>query len=290
MNKTYNASYKFSFGEISFQVDIDETLSSEVIKKDFPVTKAKVLHDHPFYELFFVFDDEMEIVFEKETKKFKNSIVCLSPNTKHYTVRSSDYRILVSYNTKHEAKSGFEGFITHFFGNESVRHIPTVSSGLSAYLKELCNIFYNQKSELDREAIISLLKCILHNIYSLYTDNGSINNQGYFTNESRYIIISSLITGCTTSGNEITISTLADALCLSKKQTSRLISKYYGKSLTEIITDEKLKYAAYLLKHTDFSIYDIAFESNFHSYSYFCRRFKEKFGCLPLNYRKGNDS
>lgn len=290
MNRIFTASYQFAFGEINFQVDIDETLYAQKKLQDYPVTLYKSLHQHPFFELFFVFDDEIETVFENGAQKHSNCIVCLPPNTRHYTIRSSDYRILFSYISNSNSKVGFEGFISDFFstGKPCNIIIPPSESAMKEYFKELCDVFYHSKSDLDEEVIVSILQCILYRMYSLYSSTGDgLNNRNHFINESRYITISSLITRCTTKGNEITISNIADALCLSKKQTSRLIYKYYGRSLSQVITEEKLNYAAHLLRKTNISICDVALESNFNSYSYFCRCFKEKFGCMPLHYRKG---
>ena len=282
----HNSSYKFSFGDVNFQVDIDDSLSPMLRNQDFPITKDKVLHTHPYYELFFIFENETEIVFEKSTQKYNNYIVCLPPNLKHYTLRSVDYRILFSYNSKKDSKNDFKKFISEYLASGSLCQMPITTSGLEEYLKDLCNLFYNQQSELDTEVIVSIIKCIFYRIYSLYIKNASKIKQNYSTNESRYITISSLISKCTTSENNLTIATIANALCLSQKQTSRLIFKYYGKSLSEVITDEKLDYAVYLLKNTNHPIYDIALECNFNSYSYFCYQFKKKFGCVPLQYRK----
>lgn len=285
MNIILNASYKFTFGDISFQVDLDESLLSSKRKRSYSA-KEKAFHSHPFHEIFFVLDGETEIVFENDTRSYKNCIVCLPPDVRHYTNRSSDYRILFSYSEKSGSKGSFEKFISKILASDGISQIQITAQGLKGYLEELCGVFYNRKNELDSEVIISILKCIFYSLYSSYSDSESVKKQDYLTSESRYIIISSIIAGCTTQGNEITLATVADALCLSHKQTSRLIFKYYGRSLSEVVTDEKLNYAAYLLRNSDLSIYDIAFESNFHSYSYFCQLFKRKFGCAPLSYRK----
>lgn len=287
MDVIINASYKFTFGDISFQVDLDESLLSSKRTKKRSV-KDNALHSHPYYEMFFVFDGETEIVFENDTRSYKNCIVCLPPDVRHYTNRSSDYRILFSYSEKNGSKGSFEKFISKILASDGISQIPITAQGLKGYLEELCGVFYNRKNELDGEVIISILKCIFYSLYSSYSDSGSVKNQDYLSTESRYIIISSIIAGCTTPGNEVTVKAIADALCLSHKQTSRLIFKYYGRPLSEVVTDEKLNYAAHLLKNSNLSIYDIAFESNFHSYSYFCQLFKRQFGCAPLSYRKSN--
>ena len=288
MEKRFNSSYKLTLGDLKFQIDIDETLSAEHRAKSFPAYKDKVFHTHPFYELFFVFEDETEIIFEKERKAYKNCIVCLPPSVKHYTLRSNDFRILFSYAPQSESRSAFKSFFTEFFASEAVCQIPISIPSVREYIKELCEIFYGQRNLLDSEVITSILKCILYRIYSLGMTGEA--KQEYYAKESRYITIQTLVSKSTYQGSDISLSAIADALCLSKKQTSRLIYKYYGKPLSEVIADEKLNYAAYLLKNTSHSVYDIAYASNFHSYSYFYRSFKEKYGCLPLQYRKNRDA
>ena len=285
MKRPFNSSYSFTFGDISFQVDIDESLTRRGEWNNF-AAKSKILHSHPYYELFFIFDEETEIVFENERWKHSDAIVCLSPEVKHYTIRSNDYRILFTYSRKNGNHGGFGAFITDFLCAGGASHIAAVDSGLQKYLEELCKVFYDQKSELDGEVIVSLLKCILYRAYSLYTEDTSAKKSSYFSKESRYITICSLISECTTRDTDITVGDVAEALCLSKKQASRLIYKYYGKPLSEVVTDEKLNYAAYLLRNTAHPVCDIAFECNFNSYSYFCHRFKRRFGCAPLQYRK----
>ena len=288
MNRIFSASYQFTFGEIDFQIDLDETLSAKQKLQEFSASTHKALHEHPFFEIFFVFDDEIEIVFEQGTRKFQNCVVCLPPKTKHYTIRSSDYRVLLSHSHINHPRGRFASFISNFFSWEKVSHFPMTCLTLKAYLEELCQVFYNQTNALDEEAISSILRCILYKMFSLYhASSETVTDTNHFTNESRYVTISSLVARCTTRGNDVTISTIADALCLSQKQASRLVRKYYGKSLAEVVTQEKLIYAAYLLKNTRISVYDVAFESNFNSYSYFCRCFKKEFGCMPLHYRKG---
>ena len=286
MKKPFNSSYSFTFGDVSFEVDIDESLTRRG-EWNTLTAKSKILHSHPYYELFFIFDEETQIVFENERQKYKSSIVCLSPEVRHYTLRSNDYRILFSYSKKSGSRGGFCAFITDFLATGGVSHIVAEDSGLQKYLEELRDVFYNQKSELDGEVIVSLLKCIFYRAYSLYTADANAKNPCYSSKESRYIVICALVSECTTRDTDITVGDVAEALCLSKKQASRLIYKYYGKPLSEVITDEKLNYAAYLLKNTAHPVCDIALECNFNSYSYFCHRFKKRFGCAPLQYRKG---
>ncbi len=62
--------------------------------------------------------------------------------------------------------------------------------------------------------------------------------------------------------------------------------EYYHTTPGKWLTGKRLKHAGYLLKTTNQSISEIAFNSGFENNSHFSRIFKEKFGLSPLQYRK----
>lgn len=96
--------------------------------------------------------------------------------------------------------------------------------------------------------------------------------------------IEKAISGCI--NEKITLSDVAAALYLSEKQTSRIIIKNYGKPLSAVIADRRLTAAALLLKNTDKSVSQIAFETGFNTECRFFDLFKRKYGLTPLSYRK----
>ena len=96
--------------------------------------------------------------------------------------------------------------------------------------------------------------------------------------------IEKAISGCV--NERITLSDVAAALYLSEKQTSRIIIKNYGKPLSAVISDRRLTAAALLLKNTDKSVSQIAFETGFNTECRFFDLFKRKYGLTPLSYRK----
>ncbi len=62
--------------------------------------------------------------------------------------------------------------------------------------------------------------------------------------------------------------------------------EYYGTTPGKWLTGKRLKHAKLLLKTTNQSISEIAFNSGFENVSHFSRIFKEKFGLSPLQFRK----
>lgn len=284
MNDSYqSANYSFSLGKTNFTVEIDDTLSAEFRSTHYPATNKKSLHFHPMHEIFFVFEDDIQISFEHGIENFKNSVICLPPNTKHFTHRSSDYRLLISPGKSSAKNYGCASFFNDFLNTERISVFPISSEKLKALLGELSDIFYNHKNEMSAEIVTSILKLIMYRIYS---HNAESERESEYVNGSQYLAISKLVNGCTTPGNTVTIENIAEVLHLSKRQVTRILQKYYGKPLSEILTEEKLNYAAYLLTSTNIPVSDIALQSNFHSDNYFFKRFKAHFGTTPLQYRK----
>ena len=155
-------------------------------------------------------------------------------------------------------------------------------SGVKMLLEELSDVFYNGGA-ISGEVVASALKLIFHRIYS---DTAPAERNAKYEQESQYLSISTLVNGCTTPGCDVTVKTVAEKLHLSEKQVARIVKKYYGKSLSQVINEEKLGYASYLLTSTSLPISDVAIQSNFHSDNYFFQKFKDHFGVTPLQYRK----
>ena len=284
MNKSYlNANYTFTLGRTNLTVEIDDSLSAEYRAKNYPEPHNKMLHYHPMHEIFFVFDREIRISLENGIREYKNSIVCLPPYTKHFTHRSTDYRILISLNSDGGEKDSLANFLAALMKPQDITSIPLSSPNIKVLLEELCDIFHNRKNALSGEVATSALRMIFFRIYS---DNATAERTDEYGHESQYLAISKLINNCMTQGNDVTIKTAAKALHLSERQVARIVMKYFGKSLSEVITEEKLNYAAYLLTSTTLPISEVAMQSNFHSDNYFFQKFKEHFGQTPLQYRK----
>lgn len=82
--------------------------------------------------------------------------------------------------------------------------------------------------------------------------------------------------------------TLADVAADTKQPTyyvSRLLKKHTGSNFKELLQERKLQQAAYLLSQTPLSVEAIMDAIGYDNSSYFYRRFREKYGCSPKEYR-----
>lgn len=83
------------------------------------------------------------------------------------------------------------------------------------------------------------------------------------------------------------IKTLADKLGYSVVYTGRLVNKLIGTSYTDYLMQKRMARAAELLRVSDLSIAEIIAEIGYENQSFFRKKFIEKYGLKPLEYRKG---
>ena len=215
-------------------------------------------------------------------------LLVIPPSAKHFTQRTSDYRLLFSYSIKEKTQDKLAAFFSKKITQNSIYFIPIIKNEMKVYLEELFYFFKNQKNTVAREVIPAILKIIFFHLFIYSGEPLEKNNE--YSEESRYITISQIIAQSTTPGSNVSLQSIAETLNLSPKQASRMIYKYCGASLPAVITEEKLGYAAYLLTTTALPIAEIAYECNFSNENYFYLQFKKRFGCTPLRYRKQNQN
>ena len=82
------------------------------------------------------------------------------------------------------------------------------------------------------------------------------------------------------------LRTLAEEFHFSEKYLSRLIKEKTGRSFMEILTDARMNAAEHYLLHTDLPIRDVAVQCGYENQSFFYKKFHEKFGMSPREYRE----
>lgn len=88
-------------------------------------------------------------------------------------------------------------------------------------------------------------------------------------------------------GEKITLDELAAKSHLSKRHFLRIFHDCIGRSPIDHLMHVRLRKAAGLLRHTDRTITDIAFDCGFSDSNYFTRCFRKTMNETPMQYRKG---
>lgn len=280
MERNESRSYSFKFLGVRFDIDIDESFSGIECRR-FAAEKADVneIHYHAKHELFFVPDGPLTVYTNSRPVEYRGSVVFVPAFCKHYSVRSNDYRLLLSFESLGGRKTEFAIFIEKYFSASAPFSFLNCNE-TCLYLDELKRVLSNRDGE-EGELIASVFKLMLHRVYS--TSKKTENTEKRCTDESYVIIIERLINKYK---SDVTLTSVAKELHLSTKQTSRIIMRTFKKPLSALVTEKRLAVAEGLLINTDLSISEIVERVNFRSENYFYLRFKCAFGITPRGYRK----
>ena len=82
-----------------------------------------------------------------------------------------------------------------------------------------------------------------------------------------------------------TLEEVAGLLGMPGYQVSRLLKKVTGSNFKQLLGQRKLQQAAHLLSNTTMDTAGVMAEVGYENSSYFHRKFREKFGCSPREYR-----
>lgn len=88
----------------------------------------------------------------------------------------------------------------------------------------------------------------------------------------------------------ITIQDLARAMNLSPSRAAHIVKQTSGQSFGSLLTLVRVRTAAALLTHTHLTILEVALRSGFNDPSNFHRRFRQRLGVSPLQYRKRTEA
>ncbi|MBU5480619.1 AraC family transcriptional regulator [Blautia sp. MSJ-19] len=78
---------------------------------------------------------------------------------------------------------------------------------------------------------------------------------------------------------------VAEFFHISPNYVSILLKKYTGYTYIQLIQEQKLQFAATMLRTTTLSVTAIANESGYENISFFYKKFQEKYHCSPNDYR-----
>lgn len=90
------------------------------------------------------------------------------------------------------------------------------------------------------------------------------------------------------SSEEINMELLAQKLGLSYSRFRSLFKEHTGTAPHQYLLSIRINKACDLLRHTDFTISEIAERTGFSSTYYFSRLFKQKIGCAPTAFKKNS--
>ncbi|MBS4462135.1 helix-turn-helix domain-containing protein [Aerococcaceae bacterium zg-B36] len=165
------------------------------------------------------------------------------------TILESDNNLLTAITLSDiSAEVSFQNFITNYIQHNFNNHLSVIASLIQ---------FLSQLQDLNHQTNSFSHSSLTANCLQLIQANPATVTQTY----------------------------LADTLNFSPSYLSRYIKKATGKTISELISEEKLRLAQNLLTTTSHSITDIAYQVGYSSESHFFRLFKQRYGITPKHYR-----
>ena len=105
-------------------------------------------------------------------------------------------------------------------------------------------------------------------------------------NQAEQNLIFSILQYIETHYQSGTLSEVSAMLHQSDYTVSRLLKRRLGQNFKELLQERKLQQAAYLLGNTALAVDAVMEEIGYDNSSYFYRRFRERYGCSPAEYRR----
>lgn len=116
---------------------------------------------------------------------------------------------------------------------------------------------------------------------SMFADNINQNNP----NQYEQNLVFSVLKYIETHYKNGTLEDISKELKQPTYYVSRLLKKHAGANFKELLQQRKLQQAAYLLTQTPLTVEAVMEAIGYDNSSYFYRKFREKYGCSPKNYR-----
>lgn len=88
---------------------------------------------------------------------------------------------------------------------------------------------------------------------------------------------------------DISIQNLAEYCSINPNYASQIFRQETGGTFVSYLTSLRIEHAAWLLAHSDQTVFAIATQVGYSDYFYFAKVFKKVKGCTPTAYRKDSE-
>ena len=256
------------------------------------------MHTHSYYEILLINEGELTCKIELDTqiKLFDGDILFVPPFVPHGTFREKDGEMrctVVKFSPFFLSPSEFtDSDVACLLNSPNYTHSYYVfrkDSDNTNDLKERLLRALSFVSEKDFGYETSLrgeLSCIFVKLLRI-CDNDLYHKENKYIDEKRSEQLKYVLQYVRSNYQyQISMNDLALDCDMSYYSFSRFFKQMIGKSFIEYLLDTRLSYAQKMLLSKDISVSEIASACGFEYVSYFIRRFKEKYGVTPLEYRK----
>ncbi len=255
------------------------------------------LHYHTWVEINYVYSGSCtQMIDGHEYKLKKGQMMLLDSDRIHTVVPLGKGDILINILVKKEyldseflGRLSAESILANFFLNAITKGAlhdnflffeSDRSRRISIFMNEfMCEWF--DPSPVANELLKSLFQVIITELMNLY------ENDSYEGNEikKRNSIIP-MLRYIEKNFRTCTLKSTAAFFGMNGNYLSNLLKQQTGQSYKSLVQQKKIKYAEQLLKNSQLPVNEIANLAGYENITFFYKKFKERYGCLPGEYRK----
>jgi AraC-like DNA-binding protein len=246
-------------------------------------------HKHKFYEfLLFEKGEGVHVIDDKEYPLRDKSIHFISPNHVHQLKISKETSGIVCmfkeelfYINNEDKKFLNEVELFSDWNESPVLDIPDENFiELKNSMQQLLEEYDNAQAHRNN-VMYMLLKIFLIKASRLSNKQNRINKNSKSLFMERFLLLVE-----ENHNQNKPIQYYADQLNITAIYLNRIIKENYGKSASDFISDRVILEAKRVLKYSQKTIKEIAFELGFDDPSYFSRFFKKRTNSTPVEYRQ----
>ena len=249
-------------------------------------TVDDILHDHPFFEIFYIVDGSLQHALNGVTETLTTGdVYFLNPEDQHLFLRekgnTTTHRDIILRKEFFESVCNFlsPDLYHNFTHNKHKKRITLTIKELNHFEEILKNISTLPLSRTD--LILSSARAFsteILNTLLLSQHLESLSYPTWFQDLLLRLNDPTLI--------KLGLSEILSPFYYSKEYICRSFKRYMNMTLTDYLNDQRLTLAAHALTYTNHSILTICTDIGFSSVSYFNKIFKAKYACTPLAFRK----
>ena len=249
------------------------------------VARPPQLHWHEFYEIEYVIDGyAKQIINGKEYSVGPGSVTLLSPVDFH------SYREIDPANPLRVINVKFQDlFLPQTVRNDIyMQKRPKITHMSDNRFSILMETIYEEFVHNDYSRDMVMMHMITYICILIMRQVLSVEDLEKSDEMAHSPIQEAVLYVRTHFRDNISAEAVAKTVHLSPNYFSEYFKKQTGEKFSLFVLRLRVDFAANLLKITDLSVKEIAFESGFNSAAYFSNTFKEFYGMSPDRYRKIN--
>lgn len=157
------------------------------------------------------------------------------------------------------------------------------STRIRTFMRELMIEYLTPYSLSSVDVVNNLISLIFLEMTEVYNSE-AIQSELRFRS-SRLITILRYIK---TNYRTCTLMSTADFFNMNPNYLSTLLKKSTGYSFKELVWEQRLVYVTTMLRNTQIPVDEVIFRAGYENTAYFYKKFRERYGCSPRQYRLAN--